>query len=223
MHEKPRTPDITPSPHRIVRTTEDIEKILPNADNEVIVVNGDTLGLDPAEAATHIRFRTKYAPILYASTSGTIDTEQRQTFYDAGGDAVIDAKDIGPSEYGTHTPTLLQSKIRALYRRHYERQSLSNTAFPEITIEKGVVRIDGKEPDLTRNQFLTFALLLQRAPYAVISAQIIQEALDGNENPNALAAHLFRLRTRLKPYHLDIESLRNKGKHTLFRSNHKKI
>lgn len=124
----------------------------------------------------------------------------------------IDILDIGADDYLVKPFDLreLEARMRAVVRRH--------GGLPTSKIELGNVTIDiaaqsivaaGKPVDLTRREFRLLELLVL-SPGHVVPRERLMDQLFGYENavnPNALELYVSRIRRRLKPSTLRIETV----------------
>jgi two-component system, OmpR family, response regulator TctD len=124
----------------------------------------------------------------------------------------IDILDIGADDYLVKPFDLreLEARMRAVVRRH--------GGIPTSKIELGNVTIDvaaqsivaaGKQLELTRREFRLLELLVLN-PGQVVPRERLMDQLFGYENavnPNALELYVSRIRRRLKPSTLRIETV----------------
>jgi two-component system response regulator TctD len=128
----------------------------------------------------------------------------------------IDLLDIGADDYLVKPFDLreLEARMRAVVRRH--------RGMPTSRIEIGNLTIDiaaqtvtaaGKPIELTRREFRLLELLVL-TPGQVVPRERLMDQLFGYENavnPNALELYISRIRRRLKPSTLRIETVWGTG------------
>ena len=141
-------------------------------------------------------------PVLVLSARG--DLQDRVDGLDAGADDYL-AKPFALSE--------IEARIRALLRRpkdQVEWQQLGRLFFDRSTRR---ALVDGREVDLTKREAEVLELLMSRVGRVASKEALIESVFpfEADVGPNALEAHVSRLRSKLKPAGLNIRSLRGLG------------
>jgi len=141
-------------------------------------------------------------PVLILSARG--DLQDRVTGLDAGADDYL----IKPFAL-----TEIEARIRALLRR--PRQQVEWHQLGRLFFDRRSERalVDGRELDLTKRELDVLQVLMARAG-RVASKQALIEAVfssDADVGPNALEAHISRLRQKLRPASVHIRGLRGLG------------
>ena len=159
--------------------------------------DGDGLDVLQRWRTSGIRF-----PVLVLSARG--DLQDRVTGLDAGADDYL----IKPFAL-----TEIEARIRALLRRPREQVQWHQLGrlFFDRNGERALV--DGRELDLTKRELDVLDVLMSRAG-RVASKQALIEAVfssDADVGPNALEAHISRLRQKLRPAAVHIRGLRGLG------------
>jgi two-component system response regulator TctD len=123
----------------------------------------------------------------------------------------IDLLDIGADDYLVKPFDLreLEARMRAVVRRHRgtptSRIEIGNLT---IDIAAQTVAAAGKPIEFTRREFRLLELLVL-TPGQVVPRERLMDQLFGYENavnPNALELYISRIRRRLKPFTLRIET-----------------
>ena len=164
---------------------------------DLTLPDGDGLEVLQQWRSAGVRF-----PVLVLSARG--DLQDRVTGLDAGADDYL----IKPFAL-----TEIEARIRALLRRPREQVQWHQLGrlFFDRSAERALV--DGRELDLTKRELDVLDVLMSRAG-RVASKQALIEAVfasDADVGPNALEAHISRLRQKLRPAAVTIRGLRGLG------------
>lgn len=104
---------------------------------------------------------------------------------------------------------VLVAKIQALLRRTYaygeEPTDVIEWNGALIDMKRGVIRKDGKEVELTKNEFFILAVLIKAKNEIVARHDLIRKLWDDEQfiNDNTLTANITRLRQKLEILQLD--------------------
>jgi two-component system response regulator TctD len=128
----------------------------------------------------------------------------------------IDLLDIGADDYLVKPFDLLEleARMRAVVRRH-SGTSTSKIEVGDVTIDIAAqfVIASGRRTELTRREFRLLELLVLNLG-KVVPRERLMDQLFGYENavnPNALELYISRIRRRLKPSRLRIETVWGTG------------
>src|SRR5690606_5596287 len=118
---------------------------------------------------------------------------------------MVMAMNMGADDYiqkPFHTDVLL-AKVQALLRRTYaygeEAPDVLDWNEAMIDMKRGVIRKDGKEVELTKNEFFILAVLVQANNEIVSRDDLIRKLWDDERfvNDNTLTVNVTRLRQKL--------------------------
>lgn len=132
---------------------------------------------------------------------------------------MVMAMNMGADDYiqkPFHLDVLL-AKIQAILRRTYaygeETPDVKEWNGAVIDLKKGVIRKDGQEVVLTKNEFYILTLLVEAKDEIVPRQELIRKLWEDEHfvNDNTLTANVTRLRQKLAPLHLDEAILTRKG------------
>ena len=132
---------------------------------------------------------------------------------------MVMAMNMGADDYihkPFHTDVLL-AKIQALLRRTYaygeEAPDVLEWNGAMIDMKRGVIRIDGNETELTKNEFFILAVLVQSNGEIVSRDELIRKLWDDERfvNDNTLTVNVTRLRQKLAELGLGEAIVTKKG------------
>ena len=197
---------------RDIRSTEDLAGIDETDSLVPLVIYGDSIELTCAAVAHIAREKLHLKqPLIYITTK-TIDPNEIIEFLDAGGNAVLDARDSGENEA---TPdVLLEKKITAIVRRERLHRAHSDILIPisglEIDQRTGNVKINGAVIKISPGEFRVLSMVARHGAQSVTRyTEFWDEIFSGKESPSALQAFAHKINAKIAPYHL--ESIRGLG------------
>ncbi len=132
---------------------------------------------------------------------------------------MVMAMNMGADDYihkPFHTDVLL-AKIQALLRRTYaygeEAPDVLEWNGAMIDMKRGVIRIDGNETELTKNEFFILTVLVQSNGEIVSRDELIRKLWDDERfvNDNTLTVNVTRLRQKLAELGLGEAIVTKKG------------
>jgi len=132
---------------------------------------------------------------------------------------MIMAMNMGADDYiqkPFHTEVLL-AKIQALLRRTYsygeEASDLLEWNGAVLDLKKGAIRYEGKEMELTKNEFFILSILIQSNNEIVSRDELIRKLWDDERfvNDNTLTVNITRLRQKLAEIGLEDAIVTKKG------------
>ncbi|MFJ7934151.1 response regulator transcription factor [Sporosarcina sp. NPDC096371] len=132
---------------------------------------------------------------------------------------MVMAMNMGADDYiqkPFHTDVLL-AKIQAILRRTYaygeEASDILEWNGAVIDMKRGVIRMDGKEVELTKNEFFILAVLVQSTDEIVSRDDLIRKLWDDERfvNDNTLTVNVTRLRQKLAELGLGEAIITKKG------------
>ena len=132
---------------------------------------------------------------------------------------MVMAMNMGADDYiqkPFHTDVLL-AKIQAILRRTYaygeETSDVLEWNGAVIDMKRGVIRMDGAEVELTKNEFFILAVLVQSADEIVSRDDLIRKLWDDERfvNDNTLTVNVTRLRQKLAEIGLGEAVVTKKG------------
>lgn len=160
-------------------------------------------GIDGSEVLKRLRQRKQHLPVLILSAR--MATEERVRLLNLGADDYV-LKPVALSE--------LEARVRALIRRG---QSIQD---PLITLGRLQLNtlgkralLDGKPLDLTAREWVALEFLARRANRIISKDQISQALYSWEEDitPNAIEKFISRLRSKLEPAGISIQTVRGLG------------
>ena len=186
----------------VAATVDDALRLAEGAAYELCILDLSLPDGDGLDVLQHWRKSGERFPVLVLSARG--DLQDRVTGLDAGADDYL-IKPFALSE--------IEARIRALLRRpqHQVEWHQLGRLFFDRRGERALV--DGRELDLTKRELEVLDVLMSRAG-RVASKQTLIEAVFSSEadvGPNALEAHISRLRQKLRPAAVHIRGLRGLG------------
>ena len=195
-----------------IRSNQDLVNISETNSVAPLVIHGDSIELTCVSLAHMARekFNLKQ-PLIYVTTK-TLSPNEVIEFLDAGGNAVLDARDSGETE--ASPDVLLKKKILAIVRRERLHRAHSDILIPfagmEIDQRTGQVKINGIEINISPGELRVLTLTARRGAETVTRYQEYwDEIFNGKESLSALQAFAHRINAKISPYHL--ESIRNLG------------
>ncbi|MFS0723574.1 response regulator transcription factor [Paenibacillus sp. 1P07SE] len=132
---------------------------------------------------------------------------------------MVMAMNMGADDYMQkpfHTD-VLYAKIQALLRRTYAYGESSSDVMEWngaiIDMKRGVIRKDGQEADLTKNEYYILVVLVQANHEIVSRHELIRKLWEDEQfvNDNTLTANMTRLRNKLEPLGLADAIVTKKG------------
>ncbi len=132
---------------------------------------------------------------------------------------MVMAMNMGADDYiqkPFHTDVLL-AKVQAILRRTYaygeEAPDILEWNGAVIDMKKGVIRLEGNEVELTKNEFFILAVLAQSNNEIVSRDDLIRKLWDDERfvNDNTLTVNITRLRQKLGEIGLDEAIVTKKG------------
>ncbi len=132
---------------------------------------------------------------------------------------MVMAMNMGADDYiqkPFHTDVLL-AKIQAVLRRTYaygeEASDILEWNGAVIDMKRGVIRMDGEEVELTKNEFFILAVLVQLNDEIVSRDDLIRKLWDDERfvNDNTLTVNVTRLRQKLSELGLGEAIVTKKG------------
>jgi DNA-binding response OmpR family regulator len=163
------------------------------------------LGLPDRDGLDLLReWRSEGIRIAVLVLSARGDLSDRITGLDSGADDYL----IKPFAL-----TEIEARLRALLRR--PKHSLEWHQLGRLFFDRAGkrARIDGRELELTKREFDVLDTLISHAGKIASKQALIDAVFRGEADvgPNALEAHISRLRQKLKPAAIHIRSLRGMG------------
>ncbi|MFB9261738.1 response regulator transcription factor [Bradyrhizobium erythrophlei] len=170
---------------------------------DLIILDLMLPGINGSDLLKLVRSRRIHTPVLVITARGDLGDK-------------INVLDIGADDYLVKPFDLreLEARMRAVVRRH--------SGMPTSRIEIGDVTVDiaaqsviaaGTRIELTRREFRLLELLVL-SPGQVVPRERLMDQLFGYENavnPNALELYISRIRRRLKPTTLRIQTVWGTG------------
>ncbi|MGH6693939.1 response regulator transcription factor [Sphingopyxis sp.] len=150
-----------------------------------------------------LRAKGCHAPVLILTARDEIDDRVRGL--DLGADDYL----LKPFE-----PRELAARIRALLRRpQVDPAPVIRVGKLEFDRSHHVARIDGRDLDLRRREWVVLERLLSRVGQVVSKDRLASEVFGYDEPvaPNAIEVYIARLRKKLEPYGPTIRTLRGLG------------
>lgn len=132
---------------------------------------------------------------------------------------MVMAMNMGADDYiqkPFHTDVLL-AKIQAILRRTYaygeEASDVLEWNGAVIDMKRGIIRMDGTEVELTKNEFFILAVLVQSTDEIVSRDELIRKLWDDERfvNDNTLTVNVTRLRQKLAELELGEAIITKKG------------
>lgn len=113
----------------------------------------------------------------------------------------------GADDYITkpYNPTILLLRINAIFKRLENTNDTINYKDLTINMQKGIIKREGTEIILTKNEMIIFNYLLNHQNKIVTRDELMTDLWNNNEyiNDNALTVNISRLRTKLKSIGLE--------------------
>lgn len=203
----------TPS-YLTCKTLEDLLSITSEDETVPIVIYGDgTLRKERIQdIAARLRKRGAKNPLVYYLPSRTVSPSERVLFLDAGGDVVVDRRDVGNEAEDPNKDGVLMRQLRILTKSAHERPHLQTGESYEYGITHNVATrtfsVNGVRLPLTTYEykildaFFTLrgdASVGTRVPSASISKLLYEDELY-ERHSNAFTTHINGLNKKLKPY-----------------------
>ena len=132
---------------------------------------------------------------------------------------MVMAMNMGADDYiqkPFHTDVML-AKIQAVLRRTYaygeEATDLLEWNGAVIDLKKGIIRIEGKEIELTKNEFFILSILVESKDEIISRDELIRKLWDDERfvNDNTLTVNITRLRQKLADIGLGDAIVTKKG------------
>jgi len=125
-----------PAPFLSCKTAEDLRTLEPQDPTIPLVIYGDgeLQGEKSGELAARMRARGIKNPLVYYVPSRTVKPNERVQFLDAGGDVLVDARDVGPKTKDPNQDVVLQIQVRSLLQSARERAGVEHTKTYEFGI-----------------------------------------------------------------------------------------
>jgi two-component system OmpR family response regulator len=170
---------------------------------DLVILDLGLPGIDGSEVLKRLRQRKQHLPVLILSAR--MATEERVRLLNLGADDYV-LKPVALSE--------LEARVRALIRRG---QSIQD---PLITLGRLQLNtlgkralLDGKPLDLTAREWVALEFLARRANRIISKDQISQALYSWEEDitPNAIEKFISRLRSKLEPAGISIQTVRGLG------------
>jgi two-component system OmpR family response regulator len=170
---------------------------------DLVILDLGLPGIDGSEVVKRLRQRKQHLPVLILSAR--MATEERVRLLNLGADDYV-LKPVALSE--------LEARVRALIRRG---QSIQD---PLITLGRLQLNtlgkralLDGKPLDLTAREWVALEFLARRANRIISKDQISQALYSWEEDitPNAIEKFISRLRSKLEPAGISIQTVRGLG------------
>ncbi|WP_036605635.1 response regulator transcription factor [Paenibacillus assamensis] len=112
---------------------------------------------------------------------------------------------------------VLLAKIQAMLRRTYaygeEASDFIEWNGTILDMKRGVIRMEGKEIDLTKNEFFILATLIHSKDEIITRQDLIRKLWDDDRfvNDNTLTVNITRLRNKLADFNLEEAIVTKKG------------
>lgn len=132
---------------------------------------------------------------------------------------MVMAMNLGADDYVQkpfHTDVLL-AKVQALLRRTYaygeEKPEVLEWNGAVIDLKRGIIRKDGIDIDLTKNEFFILTILVESNNEIISRDAIIRKLWDDERfvNDNTLTVNITRLRQKLEAFQLEEAIVTKKG------------
>lgn len=171
--------------------------------SDLIILDINLPGMDGLEILKQLRSRDDQRPVVLLSARA--DTKDRIIGLDAGADDYL----IKPFEMDE-----LEARVRALTRRgkNKERQVLRIGSL-QFDVAARQLRSDVETVELPRRELSIFECLIRADGRRITKSALLDYAYGtgADVEQSVIEVYISRLRTRLKPYGLEINSARGLG------------
>ena len=159
--------------------------------------------MDGMEVLQRLRQRKVAIPVLILSAREGLDDR-------------IKALDLGADDYLTKPFKLLEleARLRALIRRANSNNSnLINVGALTLNITERIISANDKVIAFSKREFGVLELLMLRNGRAVSKEALIENLYNWSEevSTNAIEVYIYRVRKKLKPYHIQINNISGLG------------
>lgn len=179
------------------------DSVLQTEEFDLVVLDLTLPGLDGLVVLRRLRARSKDVPVLIITARGSVDARVR-------------GLDLGADDYlaKPFELTELEARVRALLRRSQGRAAGILEAGPlVIDTTSRQASLDGDPLNLPRRELGVLEVLMTRCGKVVSKDQIATQifSFDDEASPNAIELYVSRLRKKLSPTGIEIQTVRGLG------------
>jgi len=169
---------------------------------DLVILDIGLADIDGFEVLRRLRLRRSSAGVLMLTARDAIDDRVR-------------GLDLGADDYLTKPFSLseLEARVRALLRRQGAPDTNWSVAGLAVDMAAKRVRVNDKPVDLTPREWALLDLFHSRRGRVMSKAQIADSLFGFDEqlSPNAIEVHVSRLRTKIEPAGVQIQTVRGFG------------